>query len=186
MSSATPLLARTDQFARDLLADPDNSVGIGPYRGWLDMLHQAAEAWRTADQSPRTSLGLDPFLGVEAMIDNAGQPSPSHSASTDPRVMALTIQFGRLTSHYRFKPDQPDTTSAARDQRVQGAVLHAGYLVTHAAGIALRREFGATKKPELLAEIDRARETIGIAEQILDGHPHHRDYPRNGVSGLTR
>lgn len=174
MSTATPLLARTDQLARDLLADPDTSVGLGPYRNWHDMIHQAAEAWRAADQSPRTSMGLDPFIGVQAMIDNAGQPSLSHSASTDPRVTALTIQFGRLTSHYRFKPDQPDTTSAARDRRVQGAVLHAGYLVTHAAGLALRRELAATKNPDLLAEIDRARETIGIAEQILDVHLHHK------------
>lgn len=184
MITPSQLLARTDQLARDLLADPDPSVGIGPYRNWHDMIHQAAEAWRAADQSSRTSLGLDPFLGIQAMIDNDGQPSPSHSGSTDPRVMAMTIQFGRLTSHYRFEGEQPGTTSAARDQRAQGSMLHAGYLVTHAAGLALRRELAATKDHDLLAEIGRARETVGIAEQILDVHLHHRPARSVAEEGL--
>ena len=174
MSTPAQLLARTDQLARDLVADPDTSVGLDPYGNWHDMIHQAAEAWRAADQSRRTSLGPDPFLGIQSMINNAGQPSASRSGGTDARVTALTIQLGRLTTHYRFKPDHPATSSAARAQRVQGSVLHAGYLVTHAAGLALRRELAATKKPDLLAEIGRARETIGIAEQILDVHLHHK------------
>jgi hypothetical protein len=168
------LLARTDQLARDLLADPDTSVGLGPYRNWHDIIDQAAEAWRAADQSPHMSLGPDPFLGIQSMINNAGQPSASRSGGTDARATALTIQLGRLTTYYRFKRGHPATSSAVRAQRVQGSVLHAGYLVTHAAGLALRRELAATKKPDLLAEIGRARETVGIAEQILDVHLHHK------------
>ena len=174
MSTPARLLARTDQLARDLLADPDTSVGLGSYRNWQDMAHQAAEAWRAADQSARTSLEPDPFLGIQSMISNAGQPGALRSGGTDARVTALTIQLGRLTSHYRFEPGSPTTSSAARVQRVQGSVLHAGYLVTHAAGLALRRELAATKDPDLLAKIGRARETVGIAEQILDVHLHHK------------
>ena len=175
MSTPAQLLARTDQLARELLAEPDTSVGLGSYRNWQDMIHLAAEAWRAADQFPRTSLGPDPFLGIQSMINNAGQPGASRSGGTDARVTALTIQLGRLTSHYRFEPDRPAASSAARVERVQGSVLHAGYLVTHAAGLALRRELAAaTKNPDLLAEIGRARETVGIAEQILDVHLHHK------------
>lgn len=174
MSTRAQLLARTDQLARDLLADPDTSVGLGPYQDWRDMIHQAAEAWRAADQTPGASLGQDPFLGIQSMINNAGQPSALSSGDSDARVTALTIQLGRVTNHYRFEPDHRARSSTARAQRVQGSVLHAGYLVTHAAGLALRRELAATKKPDLLAEIGRARETVGIAEQILDVYLHHK------------
>lgn len=174
MSTPAHLLARTDQLARDLLADPDTSVGVDPYRNWHDMIHQAAEAWRAADQSPRASLGQDPFLGIQSMINNAVQPGALSSGGTDARVTALTIQLGRLTNHYRFEPKNRARSSTARAQRVQGSILHAGYLVTHAAGLALRRELAATKKPDLLAEIGRARETVGIAEQILDVHLHYK------------
>lgn len=178
MSTATQLLARTDQLARDLLAAPDTSAGLGPYRGWLDMMHQAAEAWRAADETFSVSPAPDPFLGIQAMINNGTQPSTP--GGTDARVAALTIQLGRLTSHYRFGPDRSSTVTAARTQRVQGSVLHASYLITHAAGLALRRELPVNKGSALLAEIRRAEDTVGAAEQILDVHLHHP--PRRSAS----
>ncbi|WP_375426505.1 hypothetical protein [uncultured Friedmanniella sp.] len=181
MSTPAPLLARTDQLARDLLADPDLSVGAGPYRNWQDMINHAAQAWRAATSSLRTSASRDPFLGIQSMINNVGQPGPSRFDSTDPRVTALTLQFDRLTSHYRSDPAQSGAAATTGDQRGQGSMLHAGYLVTHAAGLALRRELAATKDPDLLAEIGRACETVGIAEQVLDVHLHWK--PPHSVAG---
>jgi hypothetical protein len=170
VSTATQLLGRTDQLARDLLAAPDTSAGLGPYRGWQNMINQAAEAWRAADATFPVPPAPDPFLGIQAMINNGTQPSTP--GGTDARVAALTIQLGRITSHYRFTPNSGSMT-AARSQRVQGSVLHDSYLITHAAGLALRRELAVTKGSALLAEIRRARDTLGAAEQILDVHLHH-------------
>ena len=173
MSTPAQLLVRTDQLARDLLVDPDHSAGLGPYSSWQEMINAAADAWRSADHHPMTSPAPDPLLAIQSMINNSAPPNPQRSG-TDPRLAALSIQLRRLTTHYRFIPEQPDTASAARTLRAQGSVLHASYLVTHAAGLALRREHGATKKPTLLAEISRARETVEIAEHMLDVHLHHR------------
>ncbi|MGI8457475.1 MAG: hypothetical protein ACR2LI_05130 [Propionibacteriaceae bacterium] len=173
MSTATQLLGRTDQLARDLLAAPDTSAGLGPYRSWQDMMHQAAEAWRAADATFPVPPAADPFLGIQAMVNNGTQPSAHHPEGIDARAAALTIQLGRLTSHYRFKPDRSGPVAVVRTERVQGSVLHASYLITHAAGLALRRELAVTKGSALVADIRRARDTLGVAEQILDVHLHH-------------